>query len=114
MKIHIVNQPFMTREGQFEEGKHTLVVGIEVNALKAAGEYRVYIGKNKKDYFDITYVEALEVYRKHKENALTKRHGKRTFILPVSAFRHGKSKWNPEEHEKKEAEREKFNQQKLL
>lgn len=114
MKIHKVKTPFMTREGQFERGKHTLVVGIEVNALKKAGEYRVYIGNNKKDYYDITYAEALDIYRKHGSNALTKRGVKRVFILPVNKFRHGVSKWDPKEAEKKEVERAKINEPKQI
>lgn len=93
----------MTRQGQFERGKHTLVVGIEVNALKKAKEYRIYIGNNKKDYYDITYIEALEIFRKYGDkNALTKRGKKRVFILPVKFFRHGQSKYDPEKENKKE------------
>lgn len=82
----------MTREGQFEKEKHTLVCGIEVNALKQAGEYRVYIGNNRKDYYDITYEEALEIYKKYGKNALTKRGKKLVFIIPLNFMRHGVAK----------------------
>lgn len=91
MKIYIIKQPFMTREGQFEEGKHTLVGGIEVNALKTAGEYRVYIGDNRKVYYDITYQEALEIYRKFGKGALTHRGSKKVFIIPFKMMRFGKT-----------------------
>lgn len=100
MKFYIVNQPFMTKEGQFEKDRHTLVVGIEANALKSAGEYRVYIGKNRKVYWDVTYEEALEIYSKYGENAITRRGGKLVFILPLKFLRKGVVK-DPEKEEKK-------------
>lgn len=90
MKTYIVNQPFMSREGQFEKGKHTLCVGIEVSALRIYAEYRVYIGNNRKDYYDISYGEALGIYKNYKTKALWKRGMQKVFILPLSMFRHGR------------------------
>jgi len=92
MRIHIVNEPFMSREGQFEKDKHTLCIGIEVNALRTAGEYRVYIGLNRKDYYNITWNEAAEIYREHGKNALWKKGSQKVFILPLLKFRHGINK----------------------
>lgn len=109
MKIYIVNQPFMSREGQFEKGKHTLCIGLEVQSFKKDGEYRVYIGKNRKDYYDMTYAEGLEVYRKHGDKALWKKNGKRVLILPIKYFRHGQSKYSEEKEQQKEFERSKKN-----
>lgn len=100
MKIYIVNQPFMTRKGQFEKDRHTLVIGIEAQALKTAGEYRVYIGKNRKVYWDVSYKEALEIYSKYGENAITKRGDKLVFILPLKFLRQGIAK-DPEKEEEK-------------
>ena len=89
MKTHCIKAPFMSKEGQFESGKHTLCVGLEVNALRTWGTYRVYIGLNKKDYYDITYDEALKVYQKHGKNALWKKGYHKVFILPLISFKHG-------------------------
>lgn len=104
----------MAREGQFEKDKHTLACGIEVNALRVAGEYRVYFGNNKSYYYDITYSEALAVYAKYGKNAITKRGSKKVFILPIFAFRSGKSNWDEKEYEKKEDKRLKVIQERLL
>lgn len=104
----------MTREGQFEKDKHTLACGIEVNALRTAGEYRVYFGNNKSHYYDITYTKALEIYAQYGKNAMTMRGNKRVFILPLFAFTSGKSEWNEKEYEKKEDKRLKINQDRLL
>jgi hypothetical protein len=113
MKIYVIKQPFMTRTGQFEEGKHTLVGGIEVNALKLAGEYRVYIGDNRKVYYDITFKEALEIYRKFGKGAITMRGNKKVFIIPFDMMRSGKVSDYDEEIKKrnnlmKEAEQRKL------
>lgn len=109
MKIYIVRQPFMSKESQFEKDKHTLCVGIEVNSLRYEKWYRVYIGKNRKDFYDITYEEALEVFKKYKEKCIWKKGNQRVFILPLNHFRHGKSKYSEEEYQKKENERVKKN-----
>lgn len=90
MKIHIIDTPFFSRECQFEEGKKSLCVGIEVSALKSYGEYRVYIGSNRETYYDISYKEALALYQIHGENAIWKKGKKQVFILPIKAFRQGK------------------------
>lgn len=90
MKLHVIEAPFFSGEGQFEEGKKTLCVGIEVSALKSYGEYRVYIGNNREIYYDISFQEAFEIYKTHGENAIWKKNNKQVFILPVSSFRYGK------------------------
>ena len=83
MKIYRVNKPFMSRTDQFEEGKHSLVIGIEANALKEAGVYKVFLGKNEKVYYEVSFVRAMELYRKYGKEALWKRNGRDVFILPV-------------------------------
>lgn len=90
MKIHIIDSPFFSREGQFEKGKKTLCVGIEVSALKNYGEYRVYLGNNRHLYYDISFQEALQIYKTHGENAIWKKGKTQVFILPIKAFRQGK------------------------
>jgi len=102
MRIYIINSPFFTKEGQFEEGKHTLVGGIEVNALKKAGEYRVYIGNNRHVYYDITYTKAMEIYAEYGMSAMTQRGSKKVFILPIKMMKMGVAKGYHQEVQKRE------------
>lgn len=85
MTEYTVKAPFMCREGQFEDGKRSLCIGIEINALKNAGSFRVYIGKNKNTYYDITYEKAVEISTT-KDNDYKAHSGRDTFILPLSSF----------------------------
>lgn len=114
MKIYIVKTPINCRPGQFTEGQRTLAVGIEVEALKSAKEYRIYIGNNRKEYHDVTFDEAKALYKKYGDNAMTMRGSKRVFVLPLFALRYGQSKWDQEKHEKKENQRASINQYKLF
>ena len=84
MKIHIVERPFMCREGQFREGKHDLCFGYAVLALKNQRIVRVYLGQNRKTYYEITWEKAVEHYRKYGRKAITMRGKKRVFIIPTS------------------------------
>lgn len=90
MRIHIIEAPFFSREGQFKEGSKTLCVGIAVSSLRNYGEYRIYIGKNKEIYYDISYEEALGLYKTHGQNAIWEKNNKKVFIIPLSSCRIGK------------------------
>lgn len=85
MTEYTVQKPFLCFEGQFEEGKRSLCIGIEIKALQNAGKFRVYLGKNKNTYYDITYEKALHVQTT--QDKFYKAHsGRDTFILPLTAF----------------------------
>ena len=74
----------MSRMGQFEEGKQTLVIGLDVQALQSTDKYRCYIGKNRKDRYEIDYSEALRYASEH--TIWTNRQGRKVAILPLNLF----------------------------
>ena len=74
----------MCREGQFEEGKRSLCVGLDVDALKSADIYKCYIGSNKKVYYEIDTVEALKFASEHTMWKNPK--GRYVAILPLDIF----------------------------
>ena len=85
MKIHTVNSPFMSREGQFEEGKQTLCIGLDVHSLLGTDTYRCYLGKNIKVYYEIDTTQALAVADYHKSFWKNPK-GKTVAIIPLSEF----------------------------
>ena len=105
-----VNKPFMSRKGQFEPDKHTLCLGIEVQALRTRGEYDPTIGKNQDTKYFITFNEAVDVVVKYgKENAIWKSKKGSTFILPITAFRIvSKPIFEPTEKPKEQAQKDLF------
>jgi len=103
MNIHIARNPFFSKEGQFEKGKQSLCIGLDIRALQSTKTYRCYIGKNKKIYYEIDTAEAL---RFASENTIwTNKKGKRVAILPLSIFSKKKSKWDKKKYEEKEHNR---------
>ena len=84
IKIHTVRSPFMSRAGQFEEGR-TLVIGLAVNALAGTDTYRCYLGKNKKCYYQIDCKEGLVLADKY-GSVWTNKTGKKVAILPLKDF----------------------------
>jgi hypothetical protein len=109
MIIHIVNHPFLCREGQFNEGKRDLCVGLDYNALKATEEFWCYLGNNRKVHFEIASAEAMRVGQQWRNPS-----GKTVFIVPINAFKMVRVEFNQEEYDKKEEHREKVNQQQSL
>lgn len=100
MIIHTVRSPFLCREGQFNEGKRDLCVGLDYNTVKANKSFCCYLGKNKKTHYEIDSVKALEVGQ-----TWTNPRGKTVIIVPVSEFKKIESRWKKEEYEKKEVKR---------
>lgn len=113
MIIHRVRKPFMSREGQFEEGRHTLAVGLDLNTVKGNKMFRCYIGDNKKIYYEIESAEALRLAEQYKSEWKNPK-GKVVLIIPVKDFEKKWSGWNEEEFEKKEKIRDKLNVQRRL
>lgn len=84
MKIHKVKNPFYSRVGQFEEGKQTLVVGLDIKALQTTDRYRCYIGNNKDVSYEIDTAEALRYANEH--TIWTNPKGRKVAILPLDLF----------------------------
>ena len=76
--------PFNSRVGQFEEGKHTLVIGVDRSAIfkKKEGEFRMTIGKSNKVY-KIQY-EKLQLPVVHTK--WTNPQGREVWIIPLVEF----------------------------
>ena len=85
MIIHTVRNPFMCREGQFEDGKQSLCIGLDVHALQHEEHFRCYLGKNKKAYYEIDSAEALRIASEH-SSIWTNPRGKKVAIIPLSSF----------------------------
>lgn len=86
MNIHHVKAPFMSRRGQFEEDKQTLVIGLDINALKKKEIIRVYLGGNEKTYYEIDTTRAKELNQKYGQMWTSPR-GKLVAILPIKDFK---------------------------
>lgn len=84
-KIYRVNNPFMSREGQFEEGKRSLVIGLDIVALQTSSTYKCYLGKNNKTYYQIDCVRGLELAQGYKSTWMNKK-GRTVAILPIKDF----------------------------
>ena len=92
MSTYKLKAPFMTRVGQFEAGKQTLVVGVLESVILGGDGGQVLhltIGNSKTKYTQ-TYAELREA----PYTIWTNRQGKRVRIIPVSFF---KAKRSPEE-----------------
>jgi hypothetical protein len=76
--------PFNSRIGQFEDGKHTLVVGIDRNAIyaKKSGTFRMTIGKSIKVYTML--YEKLQLPVVHTK--WTNPQGREVWIIPLVEF----------------------------
>lgn len=82
MKIHTVREPFLCRDGQFEDGKRSLCIGLDYNTLKRTNEFWCYLGKNKKVHYEIEKVKALEIGQQW-----VNKKGKTVIIVPLSLFK---------------------------
>lgn len=69
----------------YQFDKPTYCVGIEMNALRTAGQYHCVVGKEEKE-FDISYDQALGLVERYGEKVLRKIRGKQVFIVPVEEF----------------------------
>ncbi|MDD2822826.1 MAG: hypothetical protein PHQ59_01970 [Candidatus Daviesbacteria bacterium] len=85
MKVHTVQHPFMCREGQFEEGKQSLCIGLSIKALGKVDRFCCYLGKNRKVKYEIESAEALRIATEH-DSVWTNHQGKKVAIVPMSAF----------------------------
>lgn len=85
-RTHVVDHPFMSKVDQFEPGKQTLVIGLDVRALQAWDIYKVFIGNNRKVYYKIATAEALRLADQYK-SIWTSPIGKKVVILPLKDFK---------------------------
>ena len=86
MKIHVVQEPFFSRVGQFKEGKKSLCVGIAKEALRNYEQMRIYVGDNRRVYYDITYKKAQQLWIDYKKDMFCKSKGKMILIIPIDDF----------------------------
>jgi len=88
MKTYCVRNPFYSRVGQFGEGKQTLCIGLDIQALGSAKTFRCYIGKNRKVFYEIDSFEALRFAAEH-NSGWTNPKGRDVAILPLDNFKKG-------------------------
>lgn len=100
MKIHTVRSPFMCREGQFEAGKRTLCVGLDLQALKANKEFWCYLGTNRKTHYEIESAHALAVGQQWRNKT-----GRTVIIVPLNEFKQVKSEWDENKYQESEYQR---------
>lgn len=83
MSRYKLNNPFMTRVGQFEEGKSTLVVGVLESLIlsKKVGTLKMTMGNSPTQYH-----QTFEKLREAKHTVWSNPAGKRVRVIPVSAF----------------------------
>jgi len=82
MKNYKVKRGFIA----YQFDKPTYCVGIEMNALKTAGQYHCVVGKEEKE-FDISYDQALGLVERYGgDKIIRKVSGKDIFIVPVEEF----------------------------
>lgn len=84
-RVHTVISPFMSRDGQFEEGKRSLVIGLDVVALERSTVYTCFLGKNKSVSYQIEATEALRLAEKYR-STWTNKKGRTVAILPIKDF----------------------------
>ena len=84
-KIYRVNNPFMSRMDQFEAGKRSLAIGLDIVALQTSSTYKCYLGKNNKVYYQIDCVRGLELAQGYKSTWMNKK-GRTVAILPIKDF----------------------------
>lgn len=83
MARYKLNNPFMTRIGQFEEGKSTLVVGVLESLIlgKKIGTLHMTMGNSPTEYR-----QSFEKLRNAQHTVWTNPSKRRVRIIPVSAF----------------------------
>jgi hypothetical protein len=79
MIVHKVREPFMCREGQFNEGRQDLCIGLDYHAIKSTNSFWCYLGKNTKTHYEIDCSEALKIGQHWKNKK-----GKLVIIVPLS------------------------------
>ena len=80
---YLARQPFNSRVGQFEKGKHTLCIGLDFHTLWVHPEmWHVYLGKKGNTYWEVKPSVAQSIGQ-HWTN--TK--GKTVLIVPLSRFK---------------------------
>jgi len=90
----------MSRLGQFEKGKQTLCIGLDLLTVEKNKSFLCYLGKNKKTYYEIDSSRAFSLSEKY-GSRWTNPKGKEVLILPLKDFKMHKSKWDKEEYEEK-------------
>lgn len=85
MRTHTVNHPFMCREGQFEEGKRHLCIGLDINALSTTDTYVCYLGKNRETKYKIDSSKALQFAEEHNSTWKNPK-GRSVAIIPIYLF----------------------------
>jgi len=85
-KIYTVRSPFMSRMSQFEEGKQTLCIGLDMMALGKSDLYKCYLGKNKKTYYEIESKNAINLAKNYR-SVWTNKAGRQVSILPLKDFK---------------------------
>jgi len=75
----------MSRLGQFESGKQTLVIGLDVNALKGTDIFRCYLGANIKCYYQIEGKKGIDLAVQY-DSFWTNPKGRQVAILPLKDF----------------------------
>ena len=97
--IYKCRAPFMTKIGQFEPGKQTLVCGVAENViLTGKGSLIVTLGKSPKRYF-----LPLNELKNVRHTLWKNPQGKMVWIIPVNEFKTDE----PKEEIKQEVEEEK-------
>ena len=86
IRIHTVRNPFYSRMSQFEEGRQSLSIGIDVACLRPYDVYKIYIGNNKNVYYKIDVPEAIRLSEEYK-SVWTNPRGIRVAILPLKDFK---------------------------
>lgn len=82
--IYRLRAPFMSRIGQFEEGKHTLVCGVlESVILTGKGNFVMTLGNSETEY-----TLPMEKLKGVRHTIWVNPQGKRVWIIPVSEFNH--------------------------
>lgn len=86
MTIHRVKAPFNSRYGQFERGRQSLCVGLDLGAINHSETIRCYLGGNIDIGYEISTAKAVEVATRF-HSFWTNKAGKTVAILPLIAFR---------------------------
>jgi len=84
-KIFTVKNCYMSKMDQFEEGKRSLVVGIDTVLFVKNLVFKFYLGKNKKVIYEIESTTATELLAKYR-STWTNKKGRTVGVLPVKDF----------------------------
>jgi len=85
-KIHVVRAPFMSRMSQFEEGKQTLCIGLDMVALQKSSLYKCYLGANRKTYYEIESIRGMNLGHQYR-SVWANKVGRQVAILPLKDFK---------------------------